>query len=143
MCGNCAKLIDNDKDRYTQDALRQWKIQAERQALMDIERPRENPGQGSSAEAAVFPKIECLMPALLDEMRDDLAQHPLSREFVLLKRSWSYWAGGEELVYYFDDHPQLESKVNILENHGLVNNVTRTNVDCFRMTEGFIEYLAR
>ena len=61
------------------------------------------------------------MPQLLIEMRHDLAQHPLCREFVLLKRNWIYWAKGNELCYYFDDHPNLLSQIQILENYGWVH----------------------
>ncbi len=44
-------------------------------------------------------------------MRADLEGSPLKREAVLLKRAWSYRAKGNELVYYYDDHPDLEDKV--------------------------------
>jgi hypothetical protein len=33
-------------------------------------------------------KVERLMPALLEEMREDLRNNPTSREFVILKRNW-------------------------------------------------------
>lgn len=39
LCHNCAKLIDNDEKRYTIDLLRDWKEQAERAALREIEKP--------------------------------------------------------------------------------------------------------
>lgn len=143
LCGNCAKLVDNDECEYTPNYLRQWKSQAEQQALKEIERPRESLEQGRSAESAVFARLEQQMPDLLAEMRNDLVQYPLSREFVLLKRSWTYWARGEELMYYFDDHPQLKNQVMILENCGLVTDVTRTSVDRYRMSEDFVECLSR
>ncbi len=37
LCGNCAKLIDNDEYRYTVDVLLTWKTQAEELALKEIE----------------------------------------------------------------------------------------------------------
>lgn len=141
VCGTCAKLIDNDANRYTRDALRQWKTQAERQALMDIEQPRENPGQVSNAEVAVFPKMERLMPDLLKEMRTDLAEHPLRREFVVLKRGWIYSAKGEELVYYYDEHPELNGKLDVLENCELIHEITYNNTLRYKISEDFADYL--
>lgn len=47
------------------------------------------------------------MGELLAEMRADQANDPLSREFVVLKRNWSYWPPGDEIAYYLDDHPKL------------------------------------
>jgi len=44
-------------------------------------------------------------------------------------------------VYYFDEHPELKNQVIVLENYGLIFDVTRKNVDRYRMTEDFVEYL--
>jgi hypothetical protein len=38
LCQNCAKLVDNDENRYTVDLLRRWKGLSEEAALLDIER---------------------------------------------------------------------------------------------------------
>jgi len=40
LCQNCAKLIDNDADRYTASLLFQWKEQAEDRARREIENQR-------------------------------------------------------------------------------------------------------
>ena len=53
-------------------------------------------------------KIERLMPALLDEMRQDLLKNPTSREFVVIKRSWVYNSMGPYLAYYLDEHADLD-----------------------------------
>lgn len=37
LCQNCAKLVDNDEERYTADALMQWKKLSEQAALLEIE----------------------------------------------------------------------------------------------------------
>jgi ABC-type Zn uptake system ZnuABC Zn-binding protein ZnuA len=58
-----------------------------------------------------FLKAERLLPDLLMEMRTDLAAKPLSREFVVLRKTWSYWAKGHELAYYEEEHADLESKL--------------------------------
>ncbi len=82
------------------------------------------------------------MPGLISEMRKDLTSHPLTREFVILKKSWSYWAKGYELVYYFDDHPDLENKMLILQNYGLIQDITYNNTTRYIIIEEFASYLA-
>jgi len=81
------------------------------------------------------------MPDLLAEMRKDLAARPLSREFVILKKVWRYWGRGHELVYYLDDHPELENELLILQNHGLIRDITFNNVKRYIFTEEFVRYL--
>lgn len=114
--------MDNDEVRYTSDGLRDWKARAEEAAARELQRRlRRHP---DSAE--VLERVERLMPALLAEMRQDLTAYPLRREFVVLKRSLveSYWAGGSELVYHYDDHADLDDKLRILESERLVQNIT-------------------
>ena len=81
------------------------------------------------------------MPDLLAEMRKDLTDYPLSREFVVLEKGWTYCASGHELVYYFEDHPELENKLRILLNYGLIQDVTHTNVSRYIISEEFARYL--
>lgn len=81
------------------------------------------------------------MPALLAEMRQDLNVHPLRREFVVIKRDWVYWAKGNELVYYYDDHPDLDDKLRILENEQLIQDITYNNPKRYVLTERLAEYL--
>jgi hypothetical protein len=51
------------------------------------------------ADARVFARLEGQMPKLLSEMRADLGEHPLVREFTLLKRCWTY-CREREFQYY-------------------------------------------
>jgi hypothetical protein len=75
-------------------------------------------------------------------MRNDLATNPLSREFVVLKRGWLYNSGGENfLAYHYDDHPELDGTLQILQNLGLIRDATRTNVKRFRFMEELVDYL--
>ena len=39
LCQNCAKLVDNDPERYPVELLRAWKRQAEEAARQEIEQP--------------------------------------------------------------------------------------------------------
>ena len=135
LCQTCAKLVDNDPRRYPAEVLRKWKAFAERRAARALEGR-----QPTSGAALVFERLERLIPGLLAEMRQDLASYPLVRECVLLKRSWVFNGGGV-FVYYYDDHSGLESEFHVLENYGLVHNVTSTSVTRYRISEDLAQYL--
>jgi len=139
LCQSCAKLVDNDPIRYGVDSLRRWKSLAETTAAHELE-SRSSTTTNSDQK---FIKLENLMPDLISEMRKDLTSNPLSREFVILKKSWSYWAKGYELVYYFDDHPGLENKLLILKNYGLIQDITYNNTKRYIITEELASYLTR
>ena len=89
-----------------------------------------------------YKKIEKLMPKLLAEMRKDLSRNPTTREFVLLKRGWIYNSQGPYLVYYLDEHDNLEGKMRILENIGFIREITFNNVRRFVFEEIFVDYLS-
>jgi hypothetical protein len=135
LCQSCGKLVDNDPVRYPVKTLQQWKESAEESAARVLEQ------RPSSDNYAGFARLERLMPDLLAEMRQDLANSPLCREFVLLEKGVYYWANGNEFTYSFDDHSELESKVGILENEGLVQDITSKNVRRFRISERLARYL--
>jgi len=135
LCQKCGKLVDSDLSRYSVATLRKWKKSAEAEALNELE------GRVTFSDFARFIKLESLMPDLLAEMRDDLTEYPIRREFVLLHKRSSYWASGEELCYFYDDHPDLRSKIRILENYNMVRDITYTNVDRFLISEEFADYL--
>ncbi|MEA2561930.1 MAG: hypothetical protein QOH06_3434 [Acidobacteriota bacterium] len=137
LCQTCAKLVDNDPVRYPADMLREWKRFAEDRATQALE-GRSVVNYGA---VAAFRRIERLLPELLAEMRRDLVAHPLRRECALLKKAWSYASAGAEFVYYFEDHPELDSQFKILENYGLVIDVTTRNVTRYRISEDLAEYL--
>ena len=139
LCQTCAKLVDNDSTRYGVDTLHRWKALAETTAARELE-SRSSTTTNSDQK---FIKLENLMPDLISEMRKDLTSNPLSREFVILKKSWSYWAKGYELVYYYDDHPDLENKLLILQNHGLIQDITYNNTTRYTIGEELASYLTR
>lgn len=93
-------------------------------------------------QQSVFARLETQMSALLAEMRQDLTKNPLAREFVVLKRSWVYWAKGNELVYYLDDHPDLTNQLHILANQELVEEITYNRTTRYIISERLAEYLA-
>lgn len=137
LCQTCAKLVDNDPVRYSVDILRQWKTTTEQNAIRELEvRPRTKDDSNN-----IFRELEGIMPDLLEEMREDLTEKPLSREFVILEKGWSYWARGHELVYYFEDHPELENKLHILRNHELIKDITQGNVSRYIISEDLARYI--
>lgn len=137
LCAFCGRLVDTDDRRFSVAGLKKWKVIAENFARGAL----ENRGDLTAETTTTFVKAERLMPDLLLEMRADLNVDPLKRELVLLKRNWSYWAKGNELVYYFDDHSELREKMQILSNLHLVREITHNNVDRFLLSETLVDYL--
>ena len=137
LCQTCAKLIDNDSIRFSRAVLEGWKRAAERAAAAAL---TQGKGVVNTSQSGLA-KAERLMPALLEEMREDLRNHPTSREFVVLKRGWTYNSQGFYLAYYLDEHEDLEGKLQVLANLGLVREVTYNNVRRFLFAEQFVDYL--
>ena len=81
------------------------------------------------------------MPALLEEMREDLHNNPTTREFVVLKRGWVYNSRGPYLAYYLDEHDDLEGKLQVLANLRLVREITHNDVRRFLFLEALVDYL--
>jgi hypothetical protein len=85
--------------------------------------------------------IERTMPGLLREMREDFGKHPVIREMILLESEDNCYNGGGVFRYYRSVHPDLDSMFQILENNGLVQNITYNNTDRYRVSEAFARYL--
>jgi hypothetical protein len=92
------------------------------------------------ADARVFARLEGQMPKLLSEMRADLGEHPLVREFTLLKRCWTY-CREREFQYYYEDHPELDGMAQILENRGLISDTGDEGPKRYVILEELAEYL--
>jgi hypothetical protein len=136
LCQNCAKLVDNDVVRYDVEILRLWKRLAEKTAIKEL----ENGSTFDNEVQLMFARIERLMPELLVEMRNDLENSPFVREFFLFNRNWVYSGGSSpSFTYYYDDHADLDGKIHILENYGLIRNLSHNSR--YRMTERFAIYL--
>jgi hypothetical protein len=88
-----------------------------------------------------FGELERRIPELLREMREDYAKLPLMREIVLLEFKGVIYNGDPVLVYYRDTHEQLDNMFAMLDNMGLVSEITFNNVKRFRVTERFARYL--
>jgi hypothetical protein len=89
-----------------------------------------------------FLQVKEQMPALIAEMKKDLEgnQGKFVREFFVMSRR--HVLGGSEkqrFIYYEEDHDNLRGKIDILENHGYLMDVTTSNVPIYRMTEDFVQ----
>jgi hypothetical protein len=136
LCQSCGKLVDNDDVRYTVEMLQRWKTISETAALRALE---SNPHPED--EELLFLRLEQLMPDLLEAIRQDLAAHPLVRECVPLKKIWTYYPGTEQFMYYYEDVPQLDSKLRILENYNLIRDLYMgDDPKHYVFTEGFVRY---
>ena len=85
--------------------------------------------------------IQRAVPDLIREMREDFANHPIIREMILLDSRGICYNGGGVFSYYRSVHPDLDSLFQVLENNGLVQNITYNNTDRYRVSEAFARYL--
>jgi hypothetical protein len=135
LCQTHAKLIDDDELTYTAAVLRDWKDTAEHMAALEA--------RGFAVrKAAPFTDLAKKAPRLLAEMREDLSQKPLVREFILLSKRVMYNPGPTPFfVYYYDDHEYLPSLMTIMVHAGAIYDVTFNSVPRYNFTEEFVSYL--
>jgi hypothetical protein len=99
---------------------------------------RQLGGIGAAAES--YADLDSLMPELLEEIRKDLTEHPLLRKCVLKKKGWIFNGSGY-LMYHYEEHPQLDEMFGLLENKGLVANISSGYTTKYQFTEEFVRYL--
>jgi hypothetical protein len=138
LCQTCAKLIDNDSTRYKRETLTEWKRLSEETAARALEVRRSSNNKDEDA----FSKIERLMPELLAEMRTDISHFPLCREFVVLQKVWTFcYPDRTMFTYFYEDHDELDGKLRILENLGLIRDIRHNDVSRFAIEEKLADYL--
>lgn len=89
-------------------------------------------------------KIIRLMPELLAEMQCDVKSegNELVREFVMLPNRNVAFSSTKRRFYYFEnEHRDLKNKVDILQQFGLVRDVTPKRAPIYRMNEKFVDWL--
>ena len=85
-----------------------------------------------------------VMPRLLAEMKSDFKKEgmDLVREFAILSnRAVCFSSEKKRFIYYEEDHPDLQNKVDLLEQYGFIKDVTPGNTPIYRMNEEFVEWL--
>lgn len=97
------------------------------------------------ARKAVFTGCEAQMPELFKEMRHDLKEYPLCRDFIIVTKAWNVKADRDNpfFQYYFETHADLKAKLIILQNHEFVQDITAEGslATKYRMTEKFVALL--
>ena len=106
-------------------------------------RPRPRvPDKTGTADVATLRQLDLVMPKLFAEMRADVNDSPLKREFVVLHKNSIYLSGGKSiLAYYYEDHEDLPDKMVVLANSGAVTDITYNSVDRYLMSEALVKYL--
>ena len=92
---------------------------------------------------AKFKEAAGLIPELVSVLRKDLSdpQKMSVRDIFVVSRELSFEGGAGALVYYTEDHPELDVNFEVLVNNGYVADVTRYNVKKYRMSEDFVALL--
>lgn len=91
-----------------------------------------------------FANIKRRMPELIREFKNDLSKQDqkfIREFFVLHNRKETCGSEKPRLVYYEEDHKDLRSKIDILENQGFLLDMTIANTPIYRITEEFVELL--
>jgi len=89
-------------------------------------------------------KIIWLMPELLAEMQCDVKGegNEVVREFrIIANRRVAFSNTKSRFTYFEDEHKDLKNKIGVLQNLGLVNDVTTGNVPTYLMKEEFADWL--
>jgi len=97
----------------------------------------------SKPSESIFTDIENQIPELLAEMKKDLREYPVAREFIITPTGAVDNEDENNLIlqYFFEDHDWLRSKLRILENHGLIYEITYNNTLRFVISEELATYL--
>jgi len=86
--------------------------------------------------------LEKQMPQFFSEVREDYKnpENALKRDFYILRKGNVLNVKGC-LVYYHDDHPDLEDVLALLESEGFVFDITETNVPKYQFSNKFIDFI--
>ncbi|HVV79114.1 MAG TPA: hypothetical protein VHD59_05815 [Pseudolabrys sp.] len=135
LCQTHAKLVDDDELTYTVALLKEWKTVAEHMAALEA--------RGFSIRKVTpFSDLEKKAPKLIAEMRQDLTNHPLVREFILLSKKVTYNAGQTPFfTYFYEDHEFLPSLMTIMQHAGAIYDVGFNRVPRYNFKEEFVSYL--
>jgi nucleoside 2-deoxyribosyltransferase len=82
------------------------------------------------------------MPELMDEIIYDIQtdETRLVREFILLRHGHVFNGEKPRFVYYLDEHDNLQLKVDMLEEYGIIREITRSNTPMYRLDEEFVRW---
>lgn len=137
LCQTHAKLIDDDELTYTPAFLHEWKATAE--AMAQLEAKGFVIRRGRS-----FADLEAKAPKLIAEMREDLRNQPLVREFIVIGRKQMYNSSRRVPMfrYYHEEHENLLGLAAILIHYGAIYDIAFNSVPRYNFHEDFVDYLA-
>jgi len=69
LCQTCAKLVDNDPDRFTVAVLRDWKLQAQAEAMANVGKPRSADTSRDAATIARASLMDHRFQMVMDNYR--------------------------------------------------------------------------
>jgi len=137
LCQKHAKLIDDDERSFPVSLLQEWKETAEGLAFVEA--------RGYAVrKARPFADLDKKIPQLIGEMRENLRETPLVRQFAILPNNRVRYSGSEPQFVYFeeDDYgPYLRSMMTILIRAGAIYDVTSTRVPRYNFNEDFVSFL--
>ena len=114
LCQTHAKLIDDDELSFPAAMLLEWKATAEQIASLEA--------RGFAvSRAKPFSGLEKKAPKLIAEMREDLRQYPLVRQFVILRnKRIGYSMSYRQFMYFEEEHQDLRSVMTIMVHTGAI-----------------------
>ena len=135
LCQTHAKLIDDDELSFPTHLLHEWKAISEQIAALEA--------RGFAVtKANPFRDLEGKVPKLLAEMRQDLQQHPLVRQFVLLpNKRVSYSMSYRQFLYFEEAHEDLRSVMTIMLQAGAIFDARFNSVPRYDFNEDFVRFL--
>lgn len=144
LCRIHHKMIDDQPGEYTTAFLRKLKADHERSVkeALKLASSQKSSSMPKSIESK-FLKVKLLMPKLIADIKKDLTEegNKFIREFFIMSNRHILNPENPCFVYYFEEHNNLNGKMNILENYRFIKDITSKNVKKYRLTEDFVELI--
>jgi hypothetical protein len=100
--------------------------------------------ESRAAAEATFQRVQRAMPALIADIKADLAVHPYVRELAVLPTETTGYNSDHTVFCYSDEqHPNIVGHVVLLEAAGFVEDHSTPTNPVFRMSEDFVERTKR
>lgn len=100
----------------------------------------------ADGDLVTFARIKQQMPQLIAEMKNDLTEDggDCVREFFVKGKNTMLGGSSKRRFAYFpEEHDNLKGKMDVLENAGLIMDVTTGNVPIYRMSEEFVSFVVK
>jgi hypothetical protein len=107
------------------------------QYFADLRTDRRRDREARARQQKEFERVQNIMPALIEAMRQDLAEWPDIRKVMLIKHA----SDTDHFVYGEAEHPRIRENLTTLEASGFVERALHGNVPSYRMTEEFVGFV--